>query len=339
MADNIREPLVPPDVDLRNYGYMPLDVVRLRDAEVTVTLTGDEFRAAILLWCACWHQVPASSLPNDDRSLARYAGYGRDVDGWKSVKSGALYGFVECSDGRLYHSVIAAKALEAYNKKRNQRARTEKATASRHILRNGERNVQRNDERNVVRNVVRNVDVTLNVTESKGEERKGEEDKKDSRLIADAISERPNKKTTKEKPNDEKFEQFWRTYPRRKGPNPKVAARTKFQAIVRSGTDPAEIIAAASRCADEARKEGQEGTRFIPQAITWLNQQRWVDYSNLEVDEKLAAERGLVRLTPETPQWEAWERFKGGSIPRDKTGGWLFPHEWPPGHKNVEISP
>lgn len=91
---------------------MLLDVVRLRDSEIANLPSGDAFRAAVLLWCAAWHQVPAASLPATDGALARFAGYGRDTRGWRKVRADALHGFVECSDGRLYHPVVAEKAIE-----------------------------------------------------------------------------------------------------------------------------------------------------------------------------------------------------------------------------------
>lgn len=110
-------PLTPPDCDLRGFAFMPLDVVRLRDSGLAIEASGDEFRAAVLLWCASWHQVPAASLPDDERALAVLAGYGRDARGWKRVRDGAMRGWVRCSDGRLYHPVIAAKALESMHHK------------------------------------------------------------------------------------------------------------------------------------------------------------------------------------------------------------------------------
>ncbi|QHJ01642.1 hypothetical protein GT347_20180 [Xylophilus rhododendri] len=36
---------------------------------------------------------------------------------WKDVRSGALRGWVLCSDGRLYHPVVSEKALIAWAKK------------------------------------------------------------------------------------------------------------------------------------------------------------------------------------------------------------------------------
>ena len=131
---SLPEPLVPQEVDLRGLTFMPLDVARLRDSDLAIEATGDEFRAAVLLWCASWGQVPAGSLPNSDTALATYAGYGRgDIKGWRKVREGALRGFIECSDGRLYHPVVADKALEAWAErveyreaKDNEKARKQK---------------------------------------------------------------------------------------------------------------------------------------------------------------------------------------------------------------------
>jgi hypothetical protein len=146
------KPLVPFEIDLRDFPYMPLDVVRLRDSELAVVLSGEEFRSAVLLWCACWHQVPASSLPDDDRLLASLAGFGRDLKGWKAVRQAALRGFKVCSDGRLYHPVIAEKAQKAHAQRRGQVQRTAAATAARRKIparvdnnRDDDRDDQRDD--------------------------------------------------------------------------------------------------------------------------------------------------------------------------------------------------
>ena len=115
--NEITAPLTPPDCDLRDFAFMPLDVVRLRDSELSIQATGEEFRCAVLLWCAAWHQVPAASLPDDPRTLASLAGFGRVVAEWEKHKAGALRGWVKCSDGRLYHPVVAEKANEAWRAK------------------------------------------------------------------------------------------------------------------------------------------------------------------------------------------------------------------------------
>jgi hypothetical protein len=130
-------PLTPVDCDLRDFAFMPLDVVRLRDSDLAVTSEADEFRCAVLLWCASWHQVPAASLPDDDKALAQYAGYGRVVKEWLKVRAGALRGWVKCADGRLYHAVVAEKANEAWLAKLRQRLKTECARIKKHNERHG----------------------------------------------------------------------------------------------------------------------------------------------------------------------------------------------------------
>jgi hypothetical protein len=139
-------PPVRPDLDLRAFHYMAVDVVRLRDSEFALRRTGDEFRAGFILRCASWHQKPASSLPNDDVLLAFLAGFGRDIEAWLRVRDGALDGFIECSDGRLYHPEIAEKALEAEKQRDLNRARTTAATDARRRQRGEDRDDQRDDD-------------------------------------------------------------------------------------------------------------------------------------------------------------------------------------------------
>lgn len=112
---DLPDPPVPGDVDLRDFQFMPLDVLRLRDSDIAGLASGEEFKAAVLLWCVAWHQVPAGSLPDDDRLLARYSGAG---PAWRKVRDMALRGFEKCADGRLYHPVICEKAMEAWGKRR-----------------------------------------------------------------------------------------------------------------------------------------------------------------------------------------------------------------------------
>ena len=110
-------PLIEPYVDLRDFQFMPLDVVRLRDSDLVSLGTAECFRAAVMLWCASWHQVPAGSVPDDDRVLSKLAGYGFAVEAWQKVREGALHGFVRCDDGRFYHPVVIEKAREAWKSK------------------------------------------------------------------------------------------------------------------------------------------------------------------------------------------------------------------------------
>lgn len=135
--NDLPNPLTHADCDLRDYAFMPLDVQRLRDSDLAALESPAACWSAVLLWCASWHQVPAASLPNDDRVLAQLAGFGRVVAEWKKVREGALRGWIECSDGRLYHPVVAGKAREAWSSKIEQRWKTECARIKKHNQRHG----------------------------------------------------------------------------------------------------------------------------------------------------------------------------------------------------------
>lgn len=121
-------PLTPPDCDLRDFAFMPLDAARLLDSDLFALSTGDEFKAALSLWCKAWMQIPAGSVPNDDRVLAHLSGAGSK---WKKVKGMALRGFILCEDGRLYHTIVCEKANEAWSKKQSFRDRSRKGNEKR----------------------------------------------------------------------------------------------------------------------------------------------------------------------------------------------------------------
>lgn len=122
------DPLTPPDCDLRGMPYMPVDLVRLFDSDLFALSSGDEFKVAFTLWGKAFLQVPAGSIPDDDRILAHLSGAGRL---WMKYRSMALRGWIKCSDGRLYHPVVAAKARDAWEARMSQRSRTEAARAAR----------------------------------------------------------------------------------------------------------------------------------------------------------------------------------------------------------------
>ena len=117
-------PLTPPNCDLADFAFMPMDVARLFASEFHAVSTDAEWRAGVTLWLKSFHQSPAASLPNDDVMLARLAEFGRDKRSWMKVRQGALRGWVECDDGRLYHPVVAEKALEGWLAKLTHRLKS-----------------------------------------------------------------------------------------------------------------------------------------------------------------------------------------------------------------------
>jgi hypothetical protein len=103
------------------------------------------------------------------------------------------------------------------------------------------------------------------------------------------------------------FEDFWRAFPRRDGPNPRRPAERQFHALVAAGVDPAMLIAAARRFAAAEAAKHTVGTRFVPQAMTWLAQERFADH----VVDSAAGARTLdiaeaVKLFARTGHWSKW---------------------------------
>lgn len=123
-----REPLVSADVDLRGYEFMPLYGDRLKKSQTWITADPAGKVAALELWWHAYaHEVPAGSLPDDDRLLADYAGFGVSVRAWLKVRPQAMRGWVMCSDGRLYHPFVAELVLEAWKGRQAHYLRTLKA--------------------------------------------------------------------------------------------------------------------------------------------------------------------------------------------------------------------
>jgi uncharacterized protein YdaU (DUF1376 family) len=110
-------PLIPSDVDLRDFRFMPLDVVQLQNSETWAMADGWAAKALLNLWTKAWHQVPSGSLPDNDDLHRTWA----NVPGWELVRDVALRGFIKCNDGRLYHRIICQKALDAWNERKRFR--------------------------------------------------------------------------------------------------------------------------------------------------------------------------------------------------------------------------
>jgi hypothetical protein len=111
---NLPDPLVPAEVDLTGFTFMPVRL-RILTSDLFVKSTGEEFKAAFALWCRSWHERPAASLPDDPVMLAFFACV--DAETWARVSTRALHGWSRRSDGRLHHETLAPLALEAWEKR------------------------------------------------------------------------------------------------------------------------------------------------------------------------------------------------------------------------------
>ena len=106
-------PLTPPDCDLRDFGYMPLDVRRLLTSDTWLEAADDPKLGHVLI---CLGGILASSpggIAAGQRSGARPIRHVRRAE-WGLLRERAMKDWRLCSDGRLYHPVVAEKALEAW---------------------------------------------------------------------------------------------------------------------------------------------------------------------------------------------------------------------------------
>jgi helix-turn-helix protein len=97
------------------------------------------------------------------------------------------------------------------------------------------------------------------------------------------IAERPNKnvhgRSDDRRDTASQFEKFWQVYPSRGGhSNPKKPAREKFDAAVKRGADPGDLIRGAENYAAFVMRNGIAG-QFVKQAVSWLHNESWEQYT------------------------------------------------------------
>lgn len=83
------------------------------------------------------------------------------------------------------------------------------------------------------------------------------------------------------KPAPGDFAAFWSGYPKRQGSNPRQPAEKAYARAIKGGATHDAIMAGVRALCANQRKD--IGTPYIPQAVTWLNQERWKDYSDAPV--------------------------------------------------------
>jgi hypothetical protein len=153
------------------------------------------------------------------------------------------------------------------------------------------------------------------------------EEKKDIGAVAKAT--RPAR--------NEKFEEFKKAYPKRKGANPWKPARDQWNAAIKRGDDPNSILAALKAGVGFDREK--IGTEYIPQAVKWLRDRRW--------EEHVATTSNAWLTLPGRPEFGAWldhyrqagDNFRAGLMLRAQDDGSAFtvPEQWPPGRAPPEL--
>lgn len=112
-----------------------------------------------------------------------------------------------------------------------------------------------------------------------------------------------NKATSTEEPTvtsdaAEGFEQFWKLYPKKKGRKDAVKAWAKLKP--NDELRQTLITALGSHCLSEDWTK--DGGRYIPNASTWLNGERWTDELKPAMPTKQSAYTGLPNHTLEYPE-------------------------------------
>ncbi len=122
------------------------------------------------------------------------------------------------------------------------------------------------------------------------------------------------------------FEEFWAVYPRREGDNPKKPAKLKFERAIRRGADPSAIIEAARQLA----KAHPTPTPFVPQAVTWIGQERFNDVINGHHATGPPIDMShLVKVTNLDPQWRrVQDKFKQQHGRSLNLSEFYAPKEW-----------
>ncbi|WP_448682606.1 DUF1376 domain-containing protein [Pseudomonas nicosulfuronedens] len=328
------DPLVPVEVDLRGLAFMPLDVVRLLDSDLFALTNGEEFKAALSLWCKAWLQVPAASLPNDDRVLAYLSGAGGR---WGRVKGIALRGWQLCSDDRLYHPVIAEKALAAweervaYRERRDNEAERLRRHREEHkrlrdqlrefgiiyphsapmeTLRSALQDAELNRQRSVSGNAPERVSTPLPDTgqlrlregEGQREGQREGEGEGEGYLLELPLPPEGGAATAAGNQGSKysaDFESFWREYPKRDRSAPKPDAWKAWGARLKEGISPQDLIrAAANYRADQAAK-GKVGTEYVKLPSTFLGKgEHWRPYLGPQPEAQPGSQQSAVLSVP-----------------------------------------
>lgn len=127
---------------------------------------------------------------------------------------------------------------------------------------------------------------------------------------------------------DAAFEGFKAAYPKRDGSQDWAKAREVFDRHLAAGVDTEDIIGGALRFAADVRRRGDEGTRFVKQARTWLHGKLWQEFPATAAGSTVPSGSGKSlppppsdwpgRLPPPETCFAAWSR---NSWP----GSWGFP--------------
>lgn len=268
------DPLVPEGADIRGFQFMPIDVTRLLTSETWIMATGDERSAAMNLWLQSWQQVPAGSLPNNDRVLAHLSMAGQL---WPQVREMALRGWIECSDGRLYHPVVCEKVNEALKAQKQRRGAIEKRWGKRsnNDRTQAEHRAEEGGEYGPYTGRITEPDTPVIQERGRGNREEREASASLSCAIdeppAGVVVQLPEVSAQRRRPPDEldaEFREFYSAYPRKKDPEKARQAYIK----ARKKAPHSAIMQGLSRYAAECNGRDPQ---YIKHPSSWLNAGAW----------------------------------------------------------------
>lgn len=91
----------------------------------------------------------------------------------------------------------------------------------------------------------------------------------------DILTDIPKVSIAKPSCDDLGFTETWVAYPRRQGGNSRKNAEARYRKAVKSGVDPADILAGVLAYAAHCDATGKTGTEFVKTAEAWLNGRFW----------------------------------------------------------------
>lgn len=277
MHNECQAPLVPDEVDLTDFKFMPLEVARLLQSEWWIVACNEDPRravAAVNLWARSWHQRPAASVPDNDIVLASMAMVPLGV--WREIRDAVMDAWVKCSDGRWYHPVVAEKALESWGEKRGYRKRVDNFTEhQRARARKGWETKKKNAGALPGHNSG-NAPAMPNECPDNANERDRDRDrdrdlKSANALSVDASAPKPSVRPSV-KGYTEEFERWWAVYPKRES---KGAAFSAFQRAKTRTT--VQVLMDAAAAYAKRRAADERGHLYTKMPTTWLNQNCWDD--------------------------------------------------------------
>lgn len=112
----------PYPADTRARGWrLELDYERIEQSDTWALADAETRPWLLMMWMVAWKQVPAGSMPNDEKVIA--AKLGMPARAWARSREILLRGWSVADDGRLYHAVITEQVLAMLAKHDKERTR------------------------------------------------------------------------------------------------------------------------------------------------------------------------------------------------------------------------